>query len=77
VTVLSASNAWAVGLSGGTSLTERTQILHWNGHEWQLTPAPDPGGGSRLLAVAAGSARDIWAVGFTSSGTETLAVHCC
>ena len=77
VTVLSGGNAWAVGYSGSTQPTEKTEILHWNGHAWQLTPAPDPGGGSRLLAVAAGSASDLWAVGFTGSALDTLAVHCC
>jgi len=77
VAALSASNAWAVGYSGATAATERTEILHWNGRSWQLAPAPEPGGGSRLLGVAARSASDIWAVGFSSAGAETLAVHCC
>lgn len=77
ITVLSGSNAWAVGYSGSTRPTEKTVILHWNGHAWQLTPAPDPGGGSELGAVAARSASDLWAVGFTGPAPDTLAVHCC
>lgn len=78
VTVLSGSNAWAVGYSGSTQSTQQPVILHWNGHAWQLTPAPDPGGGSELRAVAARSGGDLWAVGFTGGiMPETLAVHCC
>lgn len=54
VAASSASNAWAVGFSGSSSLT-----LHWNGHAWARVPAP--GGG--LIAVAVSSPDNAWAVG--------------
>ena len=57
----------------------KTLILHWNGHAWQRTAAPDPGGGSILNAVAGSSASNVWAVGRSGTGpaSQTFAVHCC
>jgi hypothetical protein len=59
VTALSASNVWAVG----------STILHWNGTAWSIFTNPDPN--ASLFAIAAFSARDIWAVGVGSNGTLT------
>jgi hypothetical protein len=57
---------WAVGAEG-----ERTLIEHWNGSTWKVVPSPNRGrGGSDLVAVAAVSSRNLWAVGF--SGAETV-----
>jgi hypothetical protein len=66
----SARDAWAVGYSqratAGATLTE-----HWNGHTWQQVASPSPGGGragyAQLEEVAATSARNAWAVGYSSS----------
>ena len=63
VAATSASNAWAVGFSGSSSLA-----LHWNGHSWTRVSAP--GGG--LEAVAATSASNAWAVGRAGSGAEIV-----
>jgi len=70
----SATNTWAVGSTAG-----RTLILRWDGSQWTRVPSPTPGTSSQLLAVAASSAGNIWAVGIFSDGTSdnTLAVHCC
>jgi hypothetical protein len=74
VTVVSASNAWAVGESL-TSAGEQTLIEHWNGSAWSVVPSPSPGASmsSSLSGVAAASASSVWAVGdffSTSTGTD-------
>jgi hypothetical protein len=79
VAVLSASNAWAVGLYS-SAMADRTLIVHWNGTAWQAVPSPNPGGPSRenfLNGAAAVSAHDIWAVGSYDNGTtdRTLIEH--
>jgi hypothetical protein len=63
VAIVSASNAWAVGLYDiGAGF--RTLIEHWNGHAWQQSSSPNKSAiGDGLAAVAASSARDVWAVG--------------
>jgi hypothetical protein len=79
VAVLSASNAWAVGLYAG-AVSDRTLTVHWNGTAWQVVPSLNPGGPNRenfLNGVAAVSAHDIWAVGSYDNGTadRTLIEH--
>ena len=65
VAALSASDAWAVGLSRSPGGPARTLILHWDGRRWAITVSPNAGpGGNFLVAVAAASARDVWAVGY-------------
>jgi hypothetical protein len=74
ITVLSACNAWAVGLQSDGRIAT-TLIEHWNGASWTVVPSPSPGTTeSELQAIRARSATDIWAVGFsdvTSSTSET------
>ena len=70
VTVLSGTDAWAVGnyFSGSGW---RTLIIHWDGTAWSVSPSPNAGASNNFLqAVSAVSADDIWAVGRweTSSG---------
>jgi hypothetical protein len=79
VTVLSATNAWAVG---GYTLTavsassanniwavgygaQTTAALRWNGTKWSQVKTPSPGKYTNLLeGVSADSASDAWAVGW-------------
>jgi hypothetical protein len=69
----SAGDVWAVGYAqratAGSTLTER-----WNGHTWQRVASPSPGGGragyAQLDGVAATSARNAWAVGYSSSASS-------
>jgi len=74
VAAVSSSDAWAVGSFGGD--TDRTLILHWNGHQWAQIHSPSPGDGAddQLFAVAATSATDAWAVGRLTGGrgSQTL-----
>src|SRR5215472_10048490 len=69
VVALSASDAWAVGLSRSPGGPARTLILHWDGRRWAITASPNAGGGDNsLMSVAATSARDAWAVGYRAAG---------
>ena len=72
ITALSATDIWAVGVYShrlGTSLVSRTLIEHWNGTAWTVVQSQNPGSGfNYLTGIAALSADDIWAVGFSSSG---------
>lgn len=67
VAALSSKNAWAVGWYKGPHALE-TFVLHWNGTKWKRVRSPNPSDpGIRpydpLAAVAALSARNVWAVG--------------
>ena len=65
VVALSASDAWAVGLSRSAGGPARTLILHWDGRRWAIAASPNAGpGGNFLVSVAAASARDVWAAGY-------------
>lgn len=72
VTAISAHDIWAVGMKvvAGSKIPRQTLILHWNGVIWRVIASPN---GSQpnndLLAIAAISTADVWAVGNTSSDT--------
>jgi hypothetical protein len=69
VVALSASDAWAVGLSRSSGGPARTLVLHWDGRRWAITDSPNAGpGDNSLVSVAAASARDAWAVGYRDAG---------
>jgi hypothetical protein len=62
VTVLGASDVWAVGYAGEFEFV--TLVEHWDGFQWSVVPSPEPAVSSNLLyAVSASGASDIWAVG--------------
>jgi hypothetical protein len=64
VTAISARDAWAVG--SYFSDFNKNLVLHWNGVSWRRVPAPNlinHPNGNLLLAVAAVSARNVWAIG--------------
>jgi hypothetical protein len=71
-------DAWAVGNDGRYALVE-----HWNGTAWSraTVPAPTTGEfyGSKLTAVTARSASDVWAVGtfshLSSEPDSLFALH--
>jgi hypothetical protein len=72
---VSAKDVWAVGgTTAGTTLIE-----HSNGHGWKIVASPNPSGAtfSLLYAVAAVSAKDIWAAGYyqTSSGDQQTLIE--
>src|SRR6266536_3301682 len=85
VTVLSATDAWAVGeytLDGYGAV--RTLIQHYDGTAWTIVPSPNRllGTGrnqiNTLLGVTAIAPSDVWAVGYTVSlddPYQTLTMH--
>jgi hypothetical protein len=78
VAALSDTDAWAVGLSRAPGGTARTLIMHWDGRRWAIAASPNAGpGDNSLVSVAAGSARDAWAVGYHVAGGvyRSLAEH--
>ena len=60
--------AWAVGAVAPRE-TVKTFIVAWKGHGWRQVRSPSPAhsNDSELLAVAAQSARNAWAVGYAHS----------
>src|SRR3954451_4092618 len=66
VTVLSPTDAWAVGTTGESAgRTRQTLIVHWDGQRWgRVNSLNATGNISELRAVAAVSADDIWAAGY-------------
>jgi hypothetical protein len=79
VAATSSRNAWAVGTLSA-EVSPQTLTLHWNGTAWKrvTSPNPSPGGasGSFLQGVAATSASNAWAVGFSFNGIyQTIIEH--
>ena len=70
VSVLSSSDAWAVGDSAD-SLTS-ADLLHWNGTNWAPVNVPGLPAGVDLSAVDALSPSNVWAAGADSGGTLIL-----
>lgn len=86
VAVVSATDVWAVGTfvdrgADGTAFpVGKTEILHWNGTAWSVTPSPNGatgdaglGGVSRVPGTS-----QAWAVGSTVTGPsvdQTFIVH--
>jgi hypothetical protein len=73
-TVLSPSNAWAVGFGGiaGTAFLG-SQVLHWNGHQWGSVKILPGVSLDALESVSATSPSDIWGVGLI--GDNCLIEH--
>jgi hypothetical protein len=71
--------AWAVGdVSDQSSLASQTLAYHWTGQAWSRATTPDPAGAAgsnRLLAVAARSGSDVWAVGYSGFPGTSLVAH--
>jgi len=81
VAAVAPGNAWAVGRSYAAASGSPSQALveHWNGSSWSIVPVPQVGSQDNVLGgVAATSANDVWAVGYStpSSGAlQTLIEH--
>jgi hypothetical protein len=78
VTTVSANDVWAVGFDVNSSQATQTLVEHWNGTSWSVVKSPSPGSiNNQLFSVAAVSASDVWAVGFTATNTtqHTLIEH--
>ncbi len=75
VVAVSATDVWAVGQAGTSTLAE-----HWDGSTWAVVATPNPAvtgaAQNALLGVAAVSSSDVWAVGYSiADGYATLTLH--
>lgn len=82
VTATSSSYAWTAGAYRNTASVYQTLVAHWNGTAWQQAASPNTAASQHniLNSVAATSASNAWAVGFTASastgtGYQTLILH--
>ena len=80
VAATSTSNAWAVGLVGpggpGVPAPTTPLIEHWNGKRWTEQSFPAVPDGGQFSGVAASSAANAWAVGWTGAAVgQTLIDH--
>ena len=74
----SGRSGWAVGCTDCFSSSQRTLIERWNGTAWRRVDSPQSAGPAGILfGVAAASARNAWAVGFTGFGgpSKTMILH--
>ncbi len=71
---LSPNDVWAVGYRDNSITPEQTLTEHWDGTQWSTTPSANTSitHTNRLLSVAAVSTDDVWAVGYSSVGTNTI-----
>ncbi len=69
-------DVWAVGWQQ-TTLQDPTHLLllHWDGTAWRNVPAPPTSSASRILALAARNAGDVWAVGAQGAANRPLVGH--
>jgi hypothetical protein len=80
VSAVASNDVWAVGDAikdsfDGISVSHGL-IEHWNGTAWTIVPSPKVGkGNNSLTAVAARSARDVWAVGFFDDITGDIPIR--
>lgn len=77
VAAVSTHIVWAVGydLKGTTksTLVKQTLIERFNGTSWSITASPNSGKGDNVLnGVAAITATDAWAVGYSTNGALVL-----
>ncbi|HET9722720.1 MAG TPA: hypothetical protein VFR44_02620 [Actinomycetota bacterium] len=76
VAAIQTDDVWAVGYQGDVEAgTERAVALRWDGREWRSAPVLPAlrGGRTALLAVAATSRTDAWAVGYRRN--EPVILH--
>lgn len=81
VTIVAASDVWAVGRGENQVNITQTLVEHWNGTAWTVVASPNPGGGAIdvvFASVSAVAANDIWAVGYYINAgniNQTLIEH--
>jgi hypothetical protein len=72
ISALSTSDVWAAGWTQDGEDIDSTQIQHWDGTQWTLTPSPNVGTGSnQLFGVVALADDNVWAVGSSIPKPDT------
>ncbi len=77
VAAISINDVWAVGSSHDNNSPSRTDIMHWDGVQWNVVPSANPSPSpydNILLGISALSSNDIWAIG-NQGGGQTLTEH--
>jgi hypothetical protein len=71
VVAVSATDVWALGENSADG-QDGCLIEHYDGTTWSVVTCPAPAGGrnARLLSVADISPRDLWAVGYYTTGSS-------
>ncbi|MFB3737593.1 MAG: hypothetical protein ACE14W_01340 [Candidatus Velamenicoccus archaeovorus] len=70
VVALSGTDVWAVGSTGSPDAPEGVLVEHWDGRLWTAVEAPNVGATGNVLAAVDGTGPDdLWAVGWSSTGT--------
>jgi hypothetical protein len=72
VSVVSASDIWAVGYSTDANFVRHLLTLHWDGISWGIVASPGLG---ILFAVDVVGSNDVWATGESEPAEETLTLH--
>ncbi|HST06219.1 MAG TPA: S-layer homology domain-containing protein [Chloroflexia bacterium] len=79
VATITSNDIWAVGyycaVECGPGHPDETFAIHWDGSRWTRVSTPVGSGDSFLLAVAAVSPTDVWAVGWDSGLSAGLIEH--
>ena len=71
IAAIAANNIWAVGENDSSNMQE-TLVEHWNGKAWSIISSPNfAPSGNTLAAISVVTAKDIWAVGTTTSASST------
>jgi hypothetical protein len=70
---IASNDVWAGGYSS-SSIGTRTLMMHWDGTTWTIVPSPNlvPDGNDTITDIAAISSDDVWAVGYATSGSNTV-----
>lgn len=72
ISAISTSDVWAAGWTQNGNDIDSTQIQHWDGTQWTLTPSPNVGTGSnQLFGVVALADDNVWAVGSSIAKPDT------
>ena len=70
IAAIAANNIWAVGENDSSNMQE-TLVEHWNGKVWSIISSPNfAPSENTLAAISVVTAKDIWAVGTTTSASS-------
>ncbi|HZU70608.1 MAG TPA: hypothetical protein VFA09_25265 [Ktedonobacteraceae bacterium] len=79
VAVVSTNDIWTVGYSSNSGYYNSGNLIlieHWDGRQWSIVSGPNLGGANEqiLSGLAVVSSNDIWAVGFSTSGSNSSTI---
>jgi carboxypeptidase family protein len=75
ISVLSANQAWAVGVMGlSQDQNAKPLVERWDGSSWSIVDVPDITG-AELYGVAAVAPNDVWMAGTFNNTRESLVLH--